>query len=131
MREIKFRAWDKEHKKMDYAPYVYAGELNDLINGMKNLMQYTGLKDKNGKEIYCSDILKQFQYYNNFGDEKENEYRNGLVVWVEKEARWQVREHQKHPNGYEADVDCNFQQTNRREIIGNIYEQPELVESSR
>lgn len=70
MREIKFRAWDKVFKLMIFTlPEGYEMDLEGDILTCKDeessivqsltfeLMQYTGLKDKNGKEIYSGDIL--------------------------------------------------------------------------
>jgi len=68
MREIKFRAWYKENKIMidndfinkEASFFFLYDEINQEWLREKDiiLMQYTGLKDKNGKEIYSSDILK-------------------------------------------------------------------------
>lgn len=71
-REIKFRVWDVENKEMlevqelDFEPTFYGGRIairpdqyNDYFDTEDMiLMQYTGLKDKNGKEIYEGDIVK-------------------------------------------------------------------------
>ena len=52
MREIKFRAWDNYEKKMWYPRTIGEGFIK-----MSGLMQFTGMLDKNGVEIYESDII--------------------------------------------------------------------------
>ena len=126
MRIIKFRAWDKKDKIMYYD--IQKGiEFTDLSHyhfdeflGNPNemgdyheweVMQFTGLKDKNGKEIYCSDYLK-------CDDGKIRE-----VVWYNLGAGWRIGTDDNDSlfNGLGVYAETNL------EIIGNIYENPELL----
>ncbi len=116
MREIKFRAWDKKEKKMFYfdifeisASGAVCGEGEnccDITYPYIILMQYIGLKDKNGKEIYEGDIILKFIK------------GNTEIKFDPFEVRW-------HP------ITCGWNITGKRghyyEKIGNIYENPELL----
>jgi hypothetical protein len=125
-REIKFRAWDFEAKEMIYPSlpfnekYVlqlnceYMGEFNgktyDTIK--MPLMQFTGLKDRHGKEIYEGDILK-------LGD------TCSFVVWCLD--RWRFNSYMERGT---LELYPYVDRTNGKEIaevIGNIYENPYLL----
>lgn len=113
MREIKFRAWDKKTNTMinEYAYTIDHGELTTvqfhsrLESPELVLMQYTGLKDKNGKEIYEGDRFKISANtpYNRFKYE---------IFW--REYKWIAKQ-----IGQEFYLDMN---NLPGEIIGNIYE---------
>lgn len=124
MREIKFRAW---HKKFGWIHVFSLEFFNDKVelSGYITypldviLMQYTGLKDKNGKKIYEGDIvyapanksysaIKQGEYrchYSEYGDGHVGFYSEGEDGFAEG----------LYPDG------------KIYEVIGNIYENPELL----
>ncbi len=126
MREIKFRAWDTEREVM--ATVTHIG-LDDYEVSMKDeecirwrapypyvcrLMQYTGLEDVNGVEIYEGDIVKIV-----FNDFTESENFIGVIKYYE--GMFSV------DNGNESYK--LFDELNMNEVIGNIYENPELLEA--
>ena len=128
MREIKFRVWDKKRNNMiildrmwhcgEYASLAFGGDINfdfgyiDDINGYK-VMQFTGLKDKNGKEIYEGDILAAPHTYN-----IEIIYRNGSFLMKFFDDIGEKCEYHLSKELIEQDD---------LEIIGNKYENPELL----
>ena len=101
-RIIKFRAWDVQTKKMLVPPVIDNPEQSD--SGWV-LMQFTGLKDKKGVEIYEGDIL--------YGG-----LRSGDVFWEPMAAQWWINTEGTWPN---IELHKNNQSA---EIIGNIYESP-------
>ncbi len=123
MREIKFRAYSPSEDKMyyfDLSTYmkVNEAEQEDLCSSeaaMNGLMQFTGLKDKNGKEIYEGDILK------------ESEHGIFEVVWDLKWAKFKL----DHTRVGSTIQYPEWNRGIRMEIIGNIYENPDLLTPSK
>ena len=122
MREIKFRAWDKEYKSMHEASYIdwHENEVGyDKGNYYTNLdscilMQYTGLKDINGKEIYESDIVRCMlgEHWN---------YKETIGTVLFHCGEWALEE--KGSMFFKI----KLYRCKEIEIIGNIYENPELL----
>ena len=148
MRDVKFRAWDKVSKKMRVVDSIAFetrqsifsdgdSRLPKVINvwgrnciedkdivvrrqsGEFELMQYTGLKDKNGSEIWESDIIKVRDPYNNCWstDSAAVEFSTGYV------GGWVIS------NGAQ-NLNLGSRQ-NHIEVIGNIHDNPELLEGGR
>lgn len=131
MREIKFRVWDKYGKYMRYlgddshdsieffdenrASYynLQCGDGGASTTeedcdgyGFSPLMQYTGLKDKNGKEIFEGDIVRL---------PEDEDYKYYSIIYS------------KNRLGFTLSNGCGFGLSYGIEVVGNIYENPELL----
>ena len=140
MRKIKFRAWFEGHMyevaKLDFwgcpeqATCDMAGtgengewkELFDIYVGEVELMQYTGLKDKNGKEIYEGDIVS-FEDSDGGYEYPDLVVNTGIVEYGDLGFYFTNRVAVEMDDFYIKDGRCD-----EVEIIGNIYENPELLE---
>jgi len=123
-REIKFRAWEIEDRHMshrvliDIREMLTAGKIVVIPTGQYILLQYTGLKDKNGKEIYEGDIIKfalfepGIEVYDTSGGPAPTHV--AVVRWSHYVSGFAPMA--KRPMDFDT-----------IEVIGNIYENPELL----
>ena len=127
MRKIKFRAWDKENEKMMKVSSLHLEnkEISVKENGtfhlfrMQDLMQYTGLKDKNNKEIYEGDIVLIKLDETSTWHKTVVGFKKGAFIadLIDKEDYVYIFHH-----GF---TDDDF------EIIGNVYENKNLLEENK
>ena len=131
MREIKFRAWLKEERKMVNVETLFIG-INRLCFGNSKtedlffrdfeeveLMQYTELTDKNDKEIYEGDIVKIIKS-EGYGEYYEQVKYTGKIEYCVSEFRIQP-----------LNLKLSDESIVEIEVIGNIYENKNLLEENR
>lgn len=121
MREIKFRAWSESAQKMHPIWKKTDDERGEYI-----LMQFTGLRDKNGKAIYEGDIVQYRGGNPGIGGYKEIAGGNYKVVWEIYKFRLR-RTDQKRWLQSTKGIGMIWQSPKEWEVIGNIYESPELL----
>lgn len=127
MRQIKFRAWIGS--SMEYQvlagilgnffayqdPKDTACAINTKYTETVPVMQYTGLNDKNGKEIYEGDILKLIAPCHDTHSDWQKENGNYEVVWSTYDLQWTAK------------GNCHLNWWSSVEVIGNIYENNDLT----
>ena len=124
----KFRVWDESIRYMDYRVRVTTtddyikvevldafSDWRELEERQYELMQSTGLKDKNGKEIFGGDIVEVSKGFTN------------IICYSVNEGNWKLRPADKQ---WACSYFSNYENTAEWEIIGNIYENPELLEAT-
>ena len=135
MKDIKFRAWqDGEMYSSPLSSNYGLARFMGFLYEDAPLMQYTGLKDKNGKEIYFDDILRfsdKWEWYRGeygikmmFADKKRKE---------ELQAKYDAEPYEERVvesiEDYEWLLSSEIQQY--WEVIGNKWENPELLEETK
>lgn len=137
MRKIYFRGLDKSSSQWAYGCYMRSKTTRDGISTNNHLIgedwdyvevdletmgQYTGIEDKNGVNVYEDDIVNILWY-----DEgsREPTVNNGIVVWDHRKLAFALNSER----GYFLFSELNIYSDADIEVIGNIHENPELLDS--
>lgn len=140
-RDIRFRAWDLNKKEwITHCDMSLEGELilNEAMvyEGDYILMQYTGLLDKNGKEIYESDLFvvtysdlpNGFEYFSNT---RKKKFIDVYAEVVFHNGKWTLKHKEPVDNEVVYGDMYKVLKDNPKEVIGNIFENPELLSKLR
>ena len=130
MREIKFRVWDEKYNQWDTSPLtIHPAE--SVVKQGRVIQQFTGLKDKHGKEIYEGDVVKFTKW-----DAPRSNTQDYLVEQP-KVVKWSLNAGGDYPfagftfiNYHSVDLDTGYlvdcMNVQHGEVIGNIFENPKL-----
>jgi uncharacterized phage protein (TIGR01671 family) len=130
MREIKFRTWDRRGGENAMSPISWsptelmeaAIRTQKILDDLFIFLQYTGLKDKNGKEICEGDIVRVTHQDKPYSRTLKTKDFNCEVYFNEADAAF----HYRRPKNY-GPFRVGMTIGKRCEIIGNIYETPNLL----